>query len=207
MVVMLKNFGLLLLTPLITLSLWGCLSTQFKEVKDSGELASAAEPRTSQEEQSPSSGKSLAATKKPSPIQALGKNAFKFHVNPSQVWESVLSVLMQNYNIAVADKSSGVITTEWDGFYLQDKTYRNKVSVFFRKGSWNSVEVVLYNSTEVLRDNERDSSTAIWLPAQADQKEAMRIVQNMAIYLNQPLPQLQDEVLATYPDSSIPKAH
>lgn len=128
-------------------------------------------------------------------IYAVGNSTFRFRLGYDQVWTGALNVLMNNYNITTLDKDSGIITTEWDTFYLNEKVYRNKVSMHLKRTAWNTVDLVMYNNVEMLHSGDAKSGNAIWLPAAPNKREVGRIVQNMALALNQAPPLLPDEMM------------
>lgn len=132
-------------------------------------------------------------------IYAVGNNTFRFRLGYDQVWNGALNVLMNNYNINTLDKDSGIITTEWDSFYLNDKVYRNKVSMHLKRAAWNTIDLVMYNNVEVLHSGDVSKGNAIWLPAAPNKREVGRIVQNMALALNQSPPLLPEEMMARTP--------
>lgn len=133
---------------------------------------------------------------KPNSIYLVDLRTFRFRLDRDQVWESTISVLMKNYNLNIVDKSAGIVTTEWDSFYVGEKVYRNKISMFIKPLAWNMVDVVVYNNVEFLNGYGEPSAASVWLPAEDDPKEIGRIVQNMAIYLKKPIPTLPEEMIA-----------
>ncbi len=138
-------------------------------------------------------------------IYAVGNNTFRFRLGYDQVWNGALNVLMNNYNITTLDKDSGIITTEWDTFYLNDKVYRNKVSMHLKRVAWNMIDLILYNNVEVLHSGDASKGNAIWLPAAQGKREVGRIVQNMALALNQTPPLLPEEMMARTPARQTPQ--
>ncbi|MBF0442293.1 MAG: hypothetical protein HQK54_10335 [Oligoflexales bacterium] len=127
-------------------------------------------------------------------IYMIDKQTFRFRLGSQQVWDSAISVLMANYNINIIDRSSGVITTEWDTFYNGDQVFRNKISLYVKKQNWDMVDVIIHNNVETLQSSHESAPT--WMPAENDQKEVGRIIQNMAAYLNEPVPAMPSEMLA-----------
>jgi hypothetical protein len=125
-------------------------------------------------------------------IYAVDKQTYRFALRENEVWDSVLNVLLRNYNLTIVDKASGIVTTEWDTFYLSNAVYRNKVSVRVFKSSWNTVDVTVHNNVERLRDASQAAGTvgAVWLPSDDPANEVARVIQNMALVLNQPPPVL-----------------
>ena len=125
-------------------------------------------------------------------IYALDNQTYRFALRENEVWDSVLNVLLRNYNLTIVDKASGIVTTEWDTFYLSNAVYRNKVSVRVFKSSWNSVDVTVHNNVEHLRDASQAAGTvgAVWLPSDDPANEVARVIQNMALVLNQAPPVL-----------------
>ncbi len=129
-------------------------------------------------------------------IYAVDKNRFRFRIPIEQVWDSTLDVLLQNYNLTIVDRRSGIITTEWDSFYLDDSIYRNKVSIRMKKLSWDLVDVTIYNNVEVFKPSGPGGISSTWLPTERGPQEVGRILQNLAISLRQPAPILPNEMVA-----------
>jgi hypothetical protein len=123
-------------------------------------------------------------------IYALDKQTFRFAIKEPDVWDAALNVLMRNYNVTIVDRNSGIITTEWDSFYLNNEVFRNRVSI--RIGKSSVVDVMIHNNVEKLKDASKAAGTvgAVWLPADDPANEVGRLVQNMALLLNQPPPVL-----------------
>lgn len=134
-------------------------------------------------------------------IYAVDKQTFRFLIREDEVWDSAVSVLMRNYNLNIVDRPTGIITTEWDSFYLKQAVYRNKVTVRIRRVP-GAVEVTLLNNVERLRDASTAASGvgAVWLPAEDAAGETGRLVQNMALILNQPPPLLPPGMVAGQPE-------
>ena len=142
----------------------------------------------------------------PSPSQSseavvmIDRSTFLVKQELKDVWEGTLTVLLKNYNVTIADKSVGVITTEWDSFYLNNKVYRNKLSVRVRTIKAKETELTLFNNVEELQEDQKLGTSAIWLPSDSGLREVGRIVQNLAIALNLPQPKLPDEMIAGSPN-------
>jgi hypothetical protein len=133
-------------------------------------------------------------------IYAVDKHTYRFALREPDVWDTVINVLLRNYNLTIVDRASGVITTEWDSFFLDKEVYRNRLSLRVVKTGRDQVEMTVHNNVERLRDASQATATvgAVWLPAEDRGNEVGRIVQNMALLLNQPPPVLP-------PDSAIAK--
>ena len=131
-------------------------------------------------------------------IFSIDQNTFRFHLTFSKVWNSAIDVLLENYNLNIVDRKSGIITTEWDSFYLENKVYRNKVSVRVKKLAYNMVDVTIHNSVETLQNIGNGGLASAWLPHPKNHEEMGRLIHNMAINLGQPKPVLPREMMATY---------
>lgn len=127
-----------------------------------------------------------------STIFALNNQTFRFTVRESEIWDTALNVLLRNYNLTIVDRASGVITTEWDSFFLDQDVYRNRLSLRIFKSGRDQVDVIVHNNVERLRDASQATNAvgAVWLPAEDHGTEVNRIIQNMALVLNQPPPVL-----------------
>lgn len=123
-------------------------------------------------------------------IYAVDKQTFRFALKEPEVWDAALNILLRNYNVTIVDRNSGIITTEWDSFYLNNEVFRNRVSIRISKSS--VVDVMIHNNVEKLKDASQAAGTvgAVWLPADDPANEIGRLIQNMALLLNQPPPVL-----------------
>lgn len=123
-------------------------------------------------------------------IYAVDKRTFRFAMKEADVWDAALNVLLRNYNVTIVDRQNGIITTEWDSFYLNNAVFRNRVSLRISKNQWSAVDLTMHNNVEKLKDASQAAGTvgAVWLPADDPANEVGRIVQNMALVLNQPPP-------------------
>jgi hypothetical protein len=135
-------------------------------------------------------------------IFPVDQGTFRIQLSYDRVWEATLDVLLRNYNLAIADRTNGLITTEWDSYYLDGKVHRNKVSMRLKRMAGVGVEVTIFNNVEVLSKLPDGGITEIWLPTDKNKPEIGRIIQNMAIAMGQPKPNLPQELMA----GSIPAA-
>lgn len=128
-------------------------------------------------------------------IYAVNEQTIRFRLPFQSVWDGAIEVLLKNYNLNIVDQKSGVITTEWDSFYLGEHIYRNKVSVRIKRVSWDLVDLVAYNNVEVLQ-TDKAAGPSVWLPTNQGPQEIGRIIQNMAIALRQAPPVLPQSMMA-----------
>ena len=135
---------------------------------------------TTENTQKPSDSKN--AYQLPSAIHVIDANTFRVEISYPVVWDNLLSVLIRNYNIILADSSTGIITTDWDSFYLKENTLRNRISVKVKKLSYSNTELIFHNSVERLKT----TTSYVWLPEPDKYNEIERIMNNIAILLNQP---------------------
>ena len=125
-------------------------------------------------------------------IYAIDKQTFHFALREGDVWDAALNVLLRNYNLTIVDKNSGIVTTEWDSYFLNQEVFRNRLSLRISRGANNGIDVIVHNNVERLRDASAATGAvgAVWLPAEDAANETARVVQNMALVLNQPPPVL-----------------
>jgi len=122
---------------------------------------------------------------------AIDEQSFRVLLRDEQVWNAAIEVLMRNYNLTTIDRASGLVTTEWDSFYLNQSVYRNKVSLRVTRLSYGSCQLSIVNNVEVLRDGSAAAAGTIgpiWLPSRDEAQEARRIVRNIALLLKQSPP-------------------
>jgi hypothetical protein len=141
------------------------------------------------------------ASNKPGPVKrqsisSLGDGVFRLALPYERVWDAMLDVLLRNYNLQIAEKTSGLITTEWDSYYLDGKVHRNKVSLRMKRLAGQQVEMSIHNSVEVLSRLPDGGVTEVWLPSDKNKVEIGRIVQNVAIAMGVPKPILPQEMTA-----------
>ena len=139
-------------------------------------------------------------------VDYIDKNRFRIHQTYSRVWDCTIDLMLKNYNLNIANKSSGLITTEWDSFYLDGKVYRNKLSIRVKKLNWNMVDVIVYNNVEILADNTGNSGPMIWLPEHDGKPEIGRIITNLAILLRMGKPNIPEEYVAKKPQRNLKSA-
>jgi hypothetical protein len=137
-------------------------------------------------------------------IYAVDKQTYRFNVREADVWDAVLNVLLKNYNLTIVDRQSGIVTTEWDSYFLNNEVFRNRLSLRVARSSGNTVDVMIHNSVERLRDASQATGAvgAGWLPGEDGANESARVVQNMALLLNQPPPVLPPSAVAGIPGNS-----
>ncbi len=129
-------------------------------------------------------------------ISQIGESTFRLLMSYDKVWETSVDVLLHNYNLQIVDRASGILTTEWDSYYLDGKVNRNKVSLRLKRSGPNTVDLIVHNNVEVLSRTEGGVSE-VWLPSDRFKPEIGRIVQNLAIATGQPKPQLSADLTPT----------
>lgn len=143
------------------------------------------------------------ASGRQSSIVALDNNTFRFQYQEfKDVWNTTLDILLENYNLNIVDRRSGIITTEWDSFYIGDTVFRNKLSIRLKKVAFNMVDVTIHNGVEALKTIDRSGLATAWLPTEGGGEEMERILQNIAISMNLPKPILSKEKIARQPRSN-----
>ncbi len=124
---------------------------------------------------------------------------FRFPSMYEEVWDSTLTALMRNYNLTIVDKDSGIITTEWDTYFLKGQVYRNKVSVRLKRVYRALTELTVHNNVEKLQDSgslSKNSGTLLWLPSEEGKSETFRIVHNLSTLLQVDPPQQITEAIS-----------
>lgn len=134
-------------------------------------------------------------------VYVMDQGTYRIQASYDKAWEAMLDVLLRNYNLSIADRTNGLVTTEWDSYYLEGKVHRNKVSLRLKRVASGS-ELLVYNNVEVLTKLPDGSITEIWLPSDKTRAEVIRLVQNMALALNLAKPEFSEEPLASSPATS-----
>lgn len=127
----------------------------------------------------------------PSIVQ-ISEGVFRVPMTYDRTWDAVVDVLLRNYNLQIVEKATGILTTEWDSYYLDGKVHRNKVSLRLKRLGNQGVDLTVHNNVEVL-SRVSDGVSEIWLPSDRTKPEIGRIVQNLAIQSGQPKPALTAE--------------
>lgn len=175
-----------------------CMTTQLAKYQSRNDMDdSSRTAQTGNEENSllgvPGAAGSMAP--KQATIYAVDQQTFRILVKDDRVWEAALDLLLRNYNLTIIDRSSGVMTTEWDSFFLDGKVYRNKLSIRIRRINTQQCELRILNNVEALRDANGIVSDT-WLPAEDRGGETARLVQNLALVLGEPPPVLPPGMIA-----------
>ena len=123
-------------------------------------------------------------------VYAVDGQTYRIVARDDDVWDATIDVLLKHYTLTVVDRSSGIISTEWDTYMRANTAYRNKLTLRVRKSGRASVDLTIRNSIERLRGAHEAGGMlgAIWLPSDDPSQETRRIVQNVAILLNLPPP-------------------
>lgn len=135
----------------------------------------------------------LSRQNKQAKVFPLGQHVFRFRVRHDVVWNAVIDVLLRNYNLNIVDERNGVITTEWDSFFVNKDIYRNKVSIRIVKVGYQHSQLSIFNNVEVLRNGTHANVAAltpVWLPSQDSAGEGARIIRSIAASVGAPPPRL-----------------
>jgi len=181
----------------VSLALSGCLPAQLDKYRRSDQRLKPtpdAGATASRREAAPQPAPPAQVAPPPPPratIYALDKQTYRFALRDGDVWDAILTVLLHNYNLTIADRQGGIISTEWDSFFLGGGVYRNKLSLRLIRSGNGLCDLTVHNNVERLRDASQaavGTMGATWLPASDPGNEVIRIVQNLALVLNQPPP-------------------
>ena len=184
-----------LLLVFLTLSLAGCVPSYMKRLTKRGESPRTApgEPSADVRYKTPKKRRGLfnRSKSKPTPrspsVYAVDGQTYRFKKNRHDVWDSTVTVLLKNYNLTIANEESGIITTEWDKFVLNDNYYRNKVSIRVQPINSNLTEVAIHNAVEKLQspaETRIPGAGSIWLPSEDVANELHRLVQNVSVVMS-----------------------
>ena len=189
------NHRFFTLSFVVSLALSGCLPAQLDKYRRSEQRLKPtpdAGATASRREAAPLQAPPAQSTAPPrATIYALDKQTYRFALRDGDVWDAILTVLLHNYNLTIADRQGGIISTEWDSFFLGGGVYRNKLSLRLIRSGNGLCDLTVHNNVERLRDASQaavGTMGATWLPASDPGNEVVRIVQNLALVLNQPPP-------------------
>lgn len=113
------------------------------------------------------------------------ENTYQISESYRSVFDGCLQVLIDNYIIQVVDSKAGVITTNFDKFYKDNKLFRNQVSIVLKAVDHKTTTISLYNNVETLEPiSYSDDSKVNWHPYTKQKEEVDRIIKNLARRLN-----------------------
>ena len=190
------NHRFFTLSAAVSLALSGCLPAQLDKYRRSDQRLKPtpdAGATASRREAAPQPAPPVQVAPPPprATIYALDKQTYRFALRDGDVWDAILTVLLHNYNLTIADRQGGIISTEWDSFFLAGGVCRNKLSLRLIRSGNGLCDLTVHNNVERLRDASQaavGTMGATWLPASDPGNEVVRIVQNLALVLNQPPP-------------------
>jgi hypothetical protein len=114
-------------------------------------------------------------------VQKLDHKTYRYQVERLKVWKAILDIISPDYNVTVVDLKSGIITTDWDRYYLDGKAFRNRITLRTKRVGKKETTLIINNKVERLKDNN-------WLPSKKESEEVNRIVYNLSKMLGQILP-------------------
>lgn len=130
-------------------------------------------------------------------IYPIDSQTFNLLIPNEDVWNATIDVLMRNYNLTILDKQNGVITTEWDSFYLDNQVFRNKVSLRITPHNYRYSKLLIINNIETLKEDAATGSLgATWVPCQDVAGESARIIKSIAAVLRQAPPVIPPGMLS-----------
>lgn len=137
-------------------------------------------------------------------IFAVDEQTYRIIARDDAVWDVVLDVLLKHYTLTIVDKSSGILSTEWDTFIRANVAYRNKLSLRVRTSGRTSVDLTIRNNVERLRRAGEDGAAlgGVWLPSGDPGQEVRRIVQNVALLLALPPPVFPPDGVVARPEDA-----
>ena len=141
----------------------------------------------------------IAKNSSQSTIYPIDSQTFSIMIPSEDVWNAAINVLMRNYNLTIIDKQNGVITTEWDSFYLNRQVFRNKVSLRITPYNFRYSKLMIMNNIESLQEGSATGTGAfgaIWVPSQDLAGESARIIKSIAALLRQPPPVIPPDMLS-----------
>ena len=153
------------------------------------------ELKVSKEEVSRQNQKNL----RQSTIYPVDSQTFNILIPNEDVWNAAINVLMRNYNLTIVDKQNGVITTEWDSFYLDRQVFRNKISLRITPFNYRHSKLMIINNIETLQESSSAGTGAfgsVWVPSQDVAGESARIVKGIAAILRQPPPVIPPDMIS-----------
>ncbi len=114
---------------------------------------------------------------------------FRIPAPIGEVWDSAVDVLVKNYTLTAVEPKTGVISTEWDTYYKDDMTYRNRLTLRFKGIAPQETELVVANTLQSL-GYPTEGVAEVWLPVEGSEEEIVRVAKNVAILLgiNEDLP-------------------
>lgn len=169
------------LTLCVAAALTGCLPGSLRKYQQSSSSVDAAIPLAPLKRVSPRSKTA------PRTVGQLRENTFTIAAPYHHTFRTALEILAENYPIHLVDAKAGVITTAYDMYYLDNRLYRNRLTLVISATGKTSCTMVVNNSREVL-DVSRvgEVGSKVWFPELKNQQEIKRVAQNLARKLSLP---------------------
>lgn len=171
-----------LLASLVTAAaLSGCLPGSLQKYQQRSSSVDAAIPLPA-----PKAPKVRSKTA-PRIVGQLKENTFNISASYHHTFRTALEILAENYPIHLVDVKAGVITTAYDTYYLDNRLYRNRLTLVIAATGKASSKLVVNNTREVL-DVSRvgEAGGQVWFPELKNNKEINRVAQNIARKLSLP---------------------
>lgn len=123
-------------------------------------------------------------------LSQVDPQTFRIPAPIGEVWGSAVDVLVKNYTLTALDPQTGVISTEWDTYYKDDMTYRNKLTLRLKAVTPQETELLVANTLQSLGYPLESQGAEVWLPTEGSEEEIVRVAKNVAILLgiNEDLP-------------------
>ena len=123
-------------------------------------------------------------------VYAVDESSYRFQTKQRDLWDSVITVLSENYAFKKMNIKQKRLTTNWDQFRYQDETYRNQVTVMVTKLGRNISQVKVQNKTQKLQANSWVAPRRTFL----ELAETGRIINNVSFEVGAPKPKLPKTV-------------
>ena len=114
-------------------------------------------------------------------VEKIDDKTYLMNVGRIEVWKKILDILARDYNLTVVDLKSGIITTDWDRYYLTGTPFRNRITLRTKRLTPEKTKVILNNKVEMLEAGQ-------WLASPDKAGESKRIIGNLARSLGLILP-------------------
>lgn len=166
-----------LLVVAIAATTAGCLPGSLQKYQQRSATVDAAVPLPPLASQRPRQS----SAKAPQVVGQLKENTFAISAPYQHTFRTALAILAENYPLHLVDAKAGVITTAYDTYYLDNKLYRNRLTLVISATGKKTTQMVVNNSREVL-DVSRvgEPGGKVWFPELKNGQEIKRVAQNIA---------------------------
>ena len=117
-------------------------------------------------------------------VTSLADGSIRLRAKEAAVWQHLVDLLVRDYNLTILNRAEGVVTTDWDRFYVDSKLHRQRISLRISRASWSHTDLVWNNQIEMLSEGYDGTALgAIWVPGYDSTNREKRLFDQLSARL------------------------